>query len=132
MKVLIDENLPPALARALNALFAGEHEIIHLRDKFGAGVKDVEWIDALNREGRWVIISADRRITRNNAEYNTFRNSKLIGYFMSRGLYKSKLTKQAERVLVLWDSIVDLATRVEGGAMFELPMKSNRIKQMKG
>lgn len=131
MKVLIDEHLPPALARALSALFAGEHEIVHLREKFGPRVKDIEWIEALNRDGRWVIISADRRITRNRSEYHAFRNSKLIGFFMSRSLYKSKITKQAERLLALWEGITDLASRMEGGAMFELPMKSIRIKQLK-
>ena len=52
MKLLVDEHLPPALARALNELFCGEHEIVHLRDRFGPGVKDIEWIEALNREGR--------------------------------------------------------------------------------
>lgn len=52
MKVLIDENLPPALARSLDALFASQHEIIHLRSRFGPGVKDVEWITTLSREGR--------------------------------------------------------------------------------
>ena len=131
MKVLIDEHLPPALARSLNALFAGEHEIVHLRDKFGPSVKDIEWIGALSADGRWVVISADRHITRNRAEYQVFRNSKLIGFFMSRSLYKARLTKQAERLLALWDSIADLAARVDGGAMFELPMKSGRIGQLK-
>jgi predicted nuclease of predicted toxin-antitoxin system len=69
VKVLIDENLPPALARAFDALFAPQHEIVHLRKRFGPGVKDVEWITTLSREGRWVVISADRRITRNKSEY---------------------------------------------------------------
>jgi hypothetical protein len=132
VNILIDENLSPALARALSALFDGEHKVVHLREKFGPSVKDVEWIEALNREGRWIVISADRRITRNKAEYHVFRNSKLIGFFMSRALYKSKLTKQVERLLALWDGMVDLAERVEGGAVFELPMKSvSRFPQLK-
>ena len=42
MKVLIDENLSPALAKALNALFAGEHEVEQLRIKFGPKVTDAE------------------------------------------------------------------------------------------
>lgn len=67
MKVLIDENLPPALARSLNELFAGKHEIIHTRERYGPGVKDLQWIRELSAEGRWIIISGDRRITRNNA-----------------------------------------------------------------
>ena len=130
MKVLVDEHLPPRLARALNELFGPDDEVIALRDRFGAGVKDVQWIEALNHEGRWVVISADRRITRNRAEFYAFRKSRLIGFFLSKGLYKSPLAKQAERIIGLWSDMAALAERVEGGAMFELPMKA-RIKQLK-
>ena len=77
MKVMVDENLPPAMAKALAALFAGKHEVVHLREKFGAAVKDTEWIGALNAEGHWVIISGDRRIAKNKAEQQAFKSSKL-------------------------------------------------------
>ena len=69
MKVVVDENLPPTLARALHALFAGEHETIHLRDRYGSAVKDLQWIPELSQEGRWIVISADRRIKKTKAEY---------------------------------------------------------------
>jgi hypothetical protein len=131
VNVVIDEHLPPALARALDALFSGTDQVIHLRTRFGPGVKDVTWISTLSREGRWVVISADRRITRSKAEYTAFRNSRLIGFFLAPGLYKAPLTKQAERILALWGGMRSLAETVEGGAMFELPMKSTRIKQLK-
>jgi PIN like domain len=131
VKVLIDENLPPALAKALNALFAGDHEVIHLRERFGPRVTDAQWIAALNEEGRWVIISGDRRIRRNPAEYYTFRNSRLVGFFLSPGLNKAKLTKQMERLLALWETIDAQASIVRGGAMFVLPMKSTRLEQLR-
>jgi hypothetical protein len=131
VKVLIDENLSPALARSLNALFAGEHEIIHIRDKFGLGVKDVDWMRRLNAEGRWIIISGDRRITRNRVEYETFRSSRLVGFFLSRGLNKSPVIKQMERLLALWVVIEQQAGIVAGGAMFELPMKSTKLLQLR-
>jgi hypothetical protein len=130
LKVLIDENLPPALARSLNALFAGKHEIIHVRERYGPGVKDLQWITELSAEGRWIIISGDRRITRNKAEYNAFRSSNLVGFFLSKGLYKSPLTKQMERLLALWLTIETQSALVQGGAMFELPISSTRLKQM--
>jgi hypothetical protein len=75
LKCLIDENSAPALARALDALFRGEHRIIHLRERFGPGVTDIDWITTLSREGRWVIISGDLRITKARAEYTAFRAS---------------------------------------------------------
>jgi hypothetical protein len=37
VNILIDAHLSPRLARALGALFHGEHKVVHLRDKFGAG-----------------------------------------------------------------------------------------------
>jgi len=119
------------MARAFRELFKGEHEVVTLQDKFERETPDVEWINRLSDEGHWVIISGDRRITRNRAEYYSFRNSKLIGFFLSPGLYKAKVAKQMERILALWENIEVLARTVEGGAMFELPMKSNRAKQLK-
>lgn len=131
MKVILDENLAPALARALDALFRGEHNVVHLRDKFGHGTTDSQWIDALSHDGQWIVISGDRRITRNRAEYQAFRNSRLIGFFLSKGLYKAKVVKQMERILAMWENMTTLASSVEGGAMFELPMKGSRARQLR-
>jgi hypothetical protein len=131
VKVLVDENLSPALARALNELFAGDHDVIHLRARFGSKVKDVEWISTLSAEGRWIVVSGDRRITRNRTEYAAFRNSRLVGFFLSKGLYKSSVFKQMERILALWSAIEKQSDIVSGGAMFDPPMKSTRISQLK-
>jgi hypothetical protein len=131
VKVVIDENLPPALAKALAALFQDQHEIVHLRQRFGPGVTDKEWIETLSREGRWIVISGDRRITRVRSEYQAFRNSRLVGFFLSKGLYKSKVTKQMERILALWETIERQADIVGGGAMFQLPVRSNRLEQLR-
>jgi hypothetical protein len=130
VKVLIDENLPPALARSLNALFAGKHEVVHIRERFGPGVEDIEWITELSAEGRWIVISGDRRITRNKTEYGAFRASNLVGYFLSKGLHKSAILKQMERLCALWETIERQTALVQGGAMFELPMTSTRLKQL--
>lgn len=131
MKVILDHNLSPHLARALNALFNGSHEVFSLRDKFDPSTADIDWIVSLSAEGEWVVISGDRRITRNKAELAAFRNSKLIGFFLSPGLYKSKVTRQMERLLALWDTIESLAGSVQGGAMFELPGSSHKVRQLK-
>jgi hypothetical protein len=88
VKVLLDHNLSPAIAKALAALFSPQHEVIALREKFDPGTPDAEWIEALGREGRGIVISGDRRITRNNAEYRAFTNSNLIGFFLSKGLLR--------------------------------------------
>jgi PIN like domain len=131
VKVVIDENLSPALAKALNALFNGEHEVVHLKDKFGPSVKDADWIGRLSEEGRWIVISGDARITKRKAEQAAFRNSRLIGFFLAPSLNRSQVTKQMQRLLALWDDIEIIANRVAPGAMYELPM-SGKIKQLRG
>lgn len=131
MKVFFDHNMSPALARALRELFKGQHEVTYLAEKFRRSATDIEWISELSRESRWVVVSGDRRITKNRAEYAAFRNSRLVGFFLSKGLHKASVAKQMERILALWQSIEAVSSTVEGGAMFELPMKTNLVKQLK-
>lgn len=131
MRVALDENLSPKLARALAALFEGEHEVIHIRLRFGAGLRDVQWISELSGQGRWSIVSADRRITKVKAERQAFLSSNLVGFFMSAGLSKAPVIRQMERLLALWPVIEQQEKLVEGGAMFELPGTTNRLKQLK-
>jgi predicted nuclease of predicted toxin-antitoxin system len=73
VRVFIDENLSPALARALNALFVGDHEVVHIREKFGPKVEDEDWIARLSAERRWVVISGDSSITKRRAQQAAFR-----------------------------------------------------------
>jgi hypothetical protein len=131
VNVLIDNNVSPRIARALNALFTPEHQITALRDRFAPEMPDKDWILALSGAGRWIVISGDRRITKNKAEYHAFRNSRLVGFFLAPALYKAKVIKQAERILALWDRIETLSATVEGGAMFELQIKSNLVRQLR-
>lgn len=130
MKVIVDENLPPAMARSLAALFVHEHEIIHLRERFGSGVTDVEWMRELNREGGWIVISGDRRISRNKAEQAVFRSSRLIAFIFAPGLQKAPLVKKMERLMFMWARIEQQAGLVGGGAMFEIQMRGELLKSL--
>lgn len=84
----------------------------------------------LERRRRWIILSGDRRITRNKAEYHAFRNSNLVGFFPSTGLCKASIVRQMERILGLWSAIERQSDLVQGGAMFELPTTSSRLRQL--
>jgi PIN like domain len=131
VKVFFDHNMSPAMARALRELFKPEHEITTLAEKFRSDTPDIDWIEELNQEGRWVVFSGDRRITRNRAEYHAFRASNLIGLFLTSGLHKAPVIKQMERILALWPAILTVTDTVQGGAMYELPMKGTRLRQLK-
>ena len=61
MKFLLDNNLPPLLARALHELSAPEgHTVIHLIEKFPRDTADIEWISVLKEEGGWAVVSQDQ------------------------------------------------------------------------
>ena len=119
------------MARALRELFGDEHEISILSER----VQPHRSRYAVDRraEPRRPMGHHLRRlsVTRNRAEYAAFRSSRLVGFFLSRGLYKASVAKQTERILALWSTIETLSANVEGGAMFELPMKSIRVRQIK-
>jgi hypothetical protein len=125
---MVDENLPPPMARAIAALFVGQHEVVHLRDRFGPKVEDVDWLVTLNREGGWVILSADRRISKNRTEQRVFHNSKHIGFFFATGLQKASTLKKMERLMAVWETIEKQVPLVKGGSMFEIQMKGNQLK----
>ena len=119
------------MARALRELFRDRHHVTWLAERFRRTATDLEWIQKLSAEGRWVVISGDRRITRNRAEYGAFQNSRLVGFFLSRGLNKATVIKQFERILAHWDNIETIEGHAGGGAIFELPMTTTRIRQLK-
>lgn len=125
---MVDENLPPAMAKSLAALFVGQHEIIHLRDRFGAKVTDVQWMNDLNLDGNWVVLSADRRIAKNKTEQRVFRSSKLIAFIFAPGLQKASVLKKMERLMVMWENIEKQVELVGGGSMFEIQVKGTKLK----
>lgn len=130
MKVFFDENLSPVLAKALNALFAGEHDVIHIRERFGPSVEDREWIEQMSADGKWIVISGDRRIFRSRATQSAFRHSRLIGFFLAPALNAARVTAQMQRLLALWEDIEAIAKSVAGGAMYEVPIKG-KIRQLR-
>jgi hypothetical protein len=130
LKLFIDNNLPPVLADGFAALFAGEHEVVSHRSKFGTThIKDEEWIRALGAEGRWVILSGDLNIARKRPLRELFLRSRLIGFFPKAAVMELPLHKKASRILYVWDRIERIASTVESGA-FELQVRGDRFPSL--
>lgn len=131
MKVLVDNDLPPRLARALHAIFdADGDEIVALRDKFRrSDLKDAEWISALGSEGGWAVLSADMRIAKQRPSRQLFIGAGLIGFFFPPSLQKAPLHKQAARVITLWPAIRD-QVRLNANGCFEMPASGQKFRQI--
>lgn len=128
MKLLVDNNLPPRLASALNLIFAPEHTVIALREKFGrSDLKDDEWIPALGREGGWAVLSADLNIARKRPSRELFVRAGLVGFFLSPTMQKWPLHRQAARVLTIWPQMVSHMNTTANG-VFELPASGTKFR----
>jgi len=97
LKFLLDNNLPPALARALNQLTKAQAEgysVQPLKEKFPHDTADVEWISVLSDEGGWAIISQDR-FTKGDIEKRAFRECGLPHFLFGQALGERILLEQS-------------------------------------
>jgi PIN domain-containing protein len=128
---MVDNDLPPRLARALNIIFEADgDEVIALRDKFGrSNVKDADWIGQLGTEGHWAVLSADRRIAKQRPSRELFIGAGLVGFFFPPSLQKEALYRQAARVIALWPDLRD-QVRLNANGCFEMPASGRRFRQI--
>jgi hypothetical protein len=79
---MVDNNLSPSLARSFQPLF-DEHQFVSLRDKFAANTKDIDWIGALDAEGGWAALTAERRLKTRPHERLALDRSKIVFFFLN-------------------------------------------------
>lgn len=128
MKLLVDNDLPPRLAEALNTIFAPDSQIVALRAKFGrSDLKDEEWIPRLGAEGGWAVLSADMRIAKKRPSRELFIRSGLVGFFLSSSLQKAPLAAQAARILTIWPQMVSHMQTTANG-VFEVPAQGKKFR----
>ncbi len=128
MKLLVDNNLPPRLARALDTLFEPDHRVAALRDKFGrSDLKDEEWIPVLGREGEWAVLSADLAIAKKKPSRDLFLKSGLVGFFLAPAVQRLALPLQTARILRMWAAMVQLAATTANG-VFELGQTGDKFR----
>lgn len=131
MKLFVDHNLPPALARGLHELVKPEHLVVALIDKFGGrhGIADAEWIEALAIEGGWTVLSGDRNIARKKPSRALFLRARLVGFFPVPSVMDLPLTRKAARVLTVWDAMVKTGETVSTGT-YELSLRGDKFAQI--
>lgn len=123
----MDNNLPPALARALNALSANKfsdlEQVIALREKLPPDTSDLTWIQMLSQEGGWFILSADQFRKHGDLERKALRQSGLIVFCLSKQWSSHHYWEHSANLLRWWPHIVEQAERLQGGAAFRVPWK---------
>ena len=120
MKLLIDHNISYRIARSLHALFELEHEIVALRDRFPDNTPDIEWIEELDQQGAWAVLTRDLRIRTRPHERKAMDASRIVFFFLAGAWRKSDVAETAVRLIRLVPKMaaqVELADR----GRFELP-----------
>jgi hypothetical protein len=107
------------------------HKAVHLRSKFLPNTEDVQWIEALGKEGGWISISGDMRIAKLQHEREAWRQSKLTAFFMLKGWTSAEFWDQAWMLIRWWPLIIRQAEMVAPGAGFEIPFGSpGKLRQL--
>ncbi|NWD79918.1 hypothetical protein HX891_05995 [Pseudomonas reactans] len=123
MNFLLDHNLPPALARALNELsHVHEHGVVPLKDKFPQSASDISWISALRDEGDWVVISQDR-FAKGHAEKQAFRDCGLPIFCLAKHWSSETYWNKAHNLVRWWPAIMKQSALIRGGAAFSVPWR---------
>ena len=129
MKFFFDNCLATRHATALDALLQPEHSVTHLRTLFPADTPDVKWIEALGRQGNWVIISGDVRIMRNAHERDAWHQSGLTVFFLAKAWMSIPLLDQHAKLAQRFTDIIAHAENARPGSGFivQIGSKIERI-----
>lgn len=133
MNFFLDNCLPPSWAPALTALAKGDgHLVEHLRDRFQPNVQDVVWIPELAKQGEYVIVSGDERITKNPHERLIWKQAKLTAFFLAKGWAHQKMWEKTWMFVRWFPELAKAARLVAPGAGFLVPVQfgENKLRQI--
>jgi hypothetical protein len=120
MIVYIDENMPPQLARGLNILQQPLNlkekvtiEVKSIKDEFGQGAQDEDWIPKAGKENA-IIITQDYRIQRDKNQ-NALYQEHGLGIFFFKPPSNSGFNywEMVEQVIKRWETVKKLASKEE-------------------
>ena len=121
MKAQLDENLPPALARALHSLAEREgHQVVHVLDLVEPGTSDVDLFEAVAKAGVQIHITHDHH-HRRQIERDAIAGSGLIVFVLSKSWASQQFFEKAARLVQWWPRIVEQAESVSPPAVFRVP-----------
>lgn len=116
-------NIAPKLARGFNEFVRGEHEFVHLRDRYRADTPDVTWMRELAGEPGWMILSADVRIGKNPHEIEAWKQAGHVIFFLRAGWTNIPFWQQVEKLAKCFPEMERLAQGAGPGDSFQVPVK---------
>ena len=131
MIVFLDDNMPPYLAHAFQILQAPQNlkkgrlniEVKHIRDVFGKGAKDLDWITALAKNQSYVI-TQDIHITRRKDEIAAYQANGICMFFIKGRNSKDTLSAfdMVEILAKQWESMVAIMIKQKGAFAYRMQL----------
>lgn len=118
MRFFLDNNLAPKLARGFHQFVLGEHEVVHLRDRFSQDTPDVEWMRALAAESPWIILSRDVAIGHNPHKVEAWKAAGHTIFFLKTGWTNIEFWPQVQKLARCFPEIIQFARRANPGDSF--------------
>ena len=119
MNFLLDNNLPPPLARALQELSLAEpgvERVAHLTELFPPATQDLTWIPGLSRFGAdWYVVTLDKFRKSKGAEREALRRAGHTTYVLDKSWGKFRYWAKAIQLVQWWPRILEHARLTHGG-----------------
>jgi hypothetical protein len=126
MRFMLDNNLSPRLARALNALTENDGDSVdHLRSRGLDAEPDEVYISELAKEGSWVVVTCDTSMARKPHEVKAWIDSGLVFVMLKHGWIALDFWKKAWKLIRIWPEIRAKAKRARPGTGISVPVTSS-------
>lgn len=135
MIFVLDNNLPPPLARGLAEFTASthsQHSVLHLSDLMRRNTPDAEWIANLAADGKHVVVTQDR--LNKGLEREALRRAGLLVFMLDKNWAQHPFWPKATNLVNWWPRIIEMTESIQGGAAFKVPWKKSgvgRFEQIK-
>ena len=99
------------------------HTFVALSDRYPADTADIDWMNDLDRDGGWAVLTKDIRIRSRPHEKLALDRSKIVFFFLSGAWRKYPVPETAARIIRLGPLMVKQVEIVDRGR-FELPINA--------
>lgn len=123
MKAQLDENLPPSLARAVNAIASIDgHEVVHVSEYAPRGTPDIQLFSLAGDAGITIHVTQDHH-NRRPEERQAIAKAGLSVFVLAKGWGNLSHYDRAARLIEWWPKMMQLAKLTTPGSMFKVPHK---------
>lgn len=138
LKIYIDENMAPQLARALNII--QEHlnseekktiTVLSIKDAFKEGIADEDWIPTVGKE-KGIVITQDRRIQSSRHQRELYMQHGVGIIFLKSPKSGMTFWQMFKHIVDWWDEIKQIARKNTPPFSYRQPGSNQKFVKWQG